>query len=259
MESMPWKLSYFTGTLPLPILATFADSYREFLKKFLRTGTNLSHSFILNNPVISAEFGFNSTTNSNFWSAAGTSSIQKISTLRINNFFNNGNILDLFTINNSLDINIPPVTFFRLLPILKRIQSLSPNLHDTGTGLDIIRFLARFKKGSKQCRAIFTGSDTDNFQEILDNFVRVSGSPTSNLHFKDSIQLWNMYCLPNDFREFLLLFFNNRLPLKYRIANYTDSDKWCTFCSLIGNNLGPFADETFYHLFVECPSSKKLH
>jgi hypothetical protein len=68
-----------------------------------------------------------------------------------------------------------------------------------------------------------------------------------------------MYCLPNDFREFLFQFFNNRLPLKYRIANFTDSDKWCTFCSLVGKNFGPFADETFYHFFVECPTSKKIH
>jgi hypothetical protein len=77
--------------------------------------------------------------------------------------------------------------------------------------------------------------------------------------FKASLVYWNCCSLPNDFREFIFKFFHNRLPVNTRLSNFSEVSRWCTFCNIVGKNLGPFPDESFTHLFLHCPTTAKFH
>ena len=60
----------------------------------------------------------------------------------------------------------------------------------------------------------------------------------------------------NNFREFLLKFTNNQLGLNTRTSHFGGMSRGCTFCSL--NALDTVPDETFFHLFFLCPSTRTV-
>jgi len=70
--------------------------------------------------------------------------------------------------------------------------------------------------------------------------------------------LWNNNSLPNNFREFIFKYNNNILPINTRLSHFADNQvRSCTFCTLA--NVNPPVDEDFYHLFYNCPTTKKFH
>jgi hypothetical protein len=96
-------------------------------------------------------------------------------------------------------------------------------------------------------------------RELTTAFNNITLTATDVTNFNEILPVWNFFSFPNTFREFLFKFFHNRLPVNNRLANYADVAKSCTFCSIIGRNLGPVDNETFIHLFLECPTTKKIH
>jgi hypothetical protein len=61
----------------------------------------------------------------------------------------------------------------------------------------------------------------------------------------------------NKTREFLFKFYNNLLGLNVRISHFNNNiGRGCTFCTL--KNADPVPDETFLHLFFDCPETYKL-
>jgi hypothetical protein len=77
--------------------------------------------------------------------------------------------------------------------------------------------------------------------------------------FSSSLSFWGLSCLLNTLREFIFKFFHNRLGLNTRVSHFVETSRWCTICNVVGKSLGPFDDETFYHLFFVCPTTVKIH
>jgi hypothetical protein len=197
----------------------------------------------------------------NFWLADGKPNIFKISQLKVKDFFENGRIRDLQYFNSTLNIGLPIATFFRLIGILTQLRTkYLNNLVPGDKSIDLPQFFSRFKRGSKQCRIIFSGADNSAvLRELSNAFSNVTDADTGIDNFKIVIQTWNFFSYPNTFREFLFKFYHNRLPVNSRLSHFTDSGKSCTFCNIISRGLGPVNDETFTHLFLHCPSTVKVH
>jgi hypothetical protein len=67
---------------------------------------------------------------------------------------------------------------------------------------------------------------------------------------------WNLSFLPNRIRTFIFKFYNNLLGINVRTAHFAaNPDRTCFFCS----NTGAPPDETFTHLFRDCPSTANWH
>ena len=65
---------------------------------------------------------------------------------------------------------------------------------------------------------------------------------------------WNCPFYPNKLREFIIKYNGNILGLNTRISHFVaDRSRKCTFCT-VANRDGN-RDETFVHLFFECPST----
>jgi hypothetical protein len=245
-------------TVEHPILGTLTGSFRTFLKKFYLKDANILEAYVLNNPLITLDNGFLYDLDARFWTAAGNPNIFSISQLKIKDFYSEWKIKSLQSLNTDLNINLPLATYFRLTGILQQIKRrFLINLPPNSKAADIRCFFARFKRGSKQCRAILSSAEDDVvLRELTIAFNNITLTATEVTNFKEIIPAWNFFSFPNTFREFLFKFFHNRLPVNNRLANYADVEKSCTFCSIISKNLGPVDNETFIHLFSECPTTK---
>ena len=65
--------------------------------------------------------------------------------------------------------------------------------------------------------------------------------------------LWNTGGLNNRIRTFIFKFYNNLLGLNTRLSHFVaNQTRGCTFCE---GTVTPAPDETFIHLFLECPTT----
>ena len=68
---------------------------------------------------------------------------------------------------------------------------------------------------------------------------------------------WNLFFLPNDFREFIFKERNNALAVGARVAHFdADADERCTFCRILYPPIQ--TREDFIHLFYDCPITEML-
>jgi hypothetical protein len=119
-----------------------------------------------------------------------------------------------------------------------------------------------FKKGSKPFRKYL--------DRINDNSIKLKQKTTIKTFFRlidiqilpdpeleRFVSFWNLYCMPNRFREFILKFRSNLLGLNSRVSHFNANiSRNCTFCR--NTNAVPCPDETFVHLFFECDSTKSV-
>jgi hypothetical protein len=121
-------------------------------------------------------------------------------------------------------------------------------------------FLNGFRKGSRQLRKIVEKPGKNCIPQLKEAFIAVLGTPITELDsFKTSLGCWSANFVSNCFGEFIFKFYHNRLGLNTRVSHFTDKSRWCTFCSIVGKDMGPFADESFRHFFLDCPSTQKIH
>jgi hypothetical protein len=130
-------------------------------------------------------------------------------------------------------------------------------------------FLFSFKKGSRSIRRVLESDNPPIEQSHLTHmqtfFDLTNIQPVENITVKNAIGLWGKHFLPNRLREFLFKFFNNSLGLNVRTIHFGGRTRHCSFCTdprirptwLPANAL--LADETFSHLFYECPITRDIH
>jgi hypothetical protein len=159
--------------------------------------------------------------------------------------------------NESFNLNLSFTTYIRLSGIINRAVPVLCHRDRPHLGID--KFLFGFKKGSKQIRNIFL-NNSDCLEQVQNSFKEVTQLDNVPRDFlKSNLGLWDINLLPNDFCSFIFKFVHNRLGINTRTSHFSENSRWCTFCCIIGRNLGPFDDETFTHLFVSCPTVKKVH
>jgi hypothetical protein len=138
---------------------------------------------------------------------------------------------------------------------------------------EIIEYISRFKKGSKNFRKVFEQNRNAKVKctgkTTIRTFFRLIGVdilPEPDLEVFNS--LWTLQSIPNKIREFIYKFRNNKLGLNTRVSHFNNTvDRSCTFCKIIRTaenarnpapqpnqvDLDPIPEETFKHLFYDCP------
>ncbi len=75
--------------------------------------------------------------------------------------------------------------------------------------------------------------------------------------FSDNVSWWNMIILPNRICMFAFKFYNNILGINTRTSHFAVNPNCaCTFCSM---TLAPPQDESFIHIFMNCPTIRNWH
>jgi hypothetical protein len=239
-------------------LYNLSISFRKFSEKFYTRDRNFYSSYILNNPCINTDNGFPYSINTKFWESNSNTNLFKLSRIKFDDILENGKLLPYARFNHSTETNISFVTYIRLSGIIKRALAIYGMSTGKKNSLEV--FFSGFKKGSKAVRKILSEAKSDCLSNTWEAFSAVCNI-TDQIpeNFGKSIGLWNLNTLPNRLRDFIFKFYHNRLGTNTRVSHFTDTVRWCTFCTIVGKNLGPFEDETFVHLFLQCPTVQKIH
>jgi hypothetical protein len=85
----------------------------------------------------------------------------------------------------------------------------------------------------------------------------------TNLAFTDPdnisrcVSAWNVNGISNRIKTFIFKFYNSILGLNTRLSHFVvDQQRGCNFCA---GTVDPVPDESFIHLFLECPTAFGWH
>ena len=121
-------------------------------------------------------------------------------------------------------------------------------------------FFGTVKKGARKFRSIFLKQQTDNADptrlRIVGTFAAVTETAVPNLDtIWHALNSWNISFLHNDLKDFIFRFRNNQLFTNDRLHAIDGlTNPVCTFCRIKGLPGAP--NESFYHLFFSCSTSK---
>ena len=247
-----------------PIFANFCDSLNKFLKAFNSTNDNFRKSYLINNPLLKMSRGNPRNLNLNlFYGNTPRLTAQTLCSLKVNDISLEGRLVSLDEISTNTGLEFNLVTYLRLQEALftSRNQYVDNRVTD-GSSKSVTEFINRFKKGSKTIRKILCTDrcknlNVDNINNVLtfERLVNILNVPADIK--KLCISLWSFNALPMDLREFGFKFYNNTLGLNQRLARFVQgAGAGCTFCRTFNN--GPVPDETFIHLFFDCPSVNNI-
>jgi hypothetical protein len=118
------------------------------------------------------------------------------------------------------------------------------------------------KKPGRKYRKILSTSRIGTLGDVttVKTFFRLITVPyIGDENFSENISWWNYNVLPNRIRMFAFKFYNNILGLNTRTSHFAaNPTRHCAFCT-INNIPDPVPDETFKHLFFDCPTVRSWH
>ncbi len=138
------------------------------------------------------------------------------------------------------------------------LDRIGVDRNSTGTSSSMLDFFCNIKKPGRKCRLFLSSCRAQPLENLTTcvTFFRLIGTDyIGNKNFETNISWWNLSFLPNRIRTFAFKFYNNILGLNTRTAHFiVNPNRSCTFCSL---GYGTVTDETFIHLFFDCPTTRR--
>ncbi len=119
-------------------------------------------------------------------------------------------------------------------------------------------FLENVKKPVRKLKVLIsqskkTGNNLATQQTVKGFFRIINVQYVGNQYYSKIIELWNSHNISSKLSMFIFKFFNNSLGINTRVSHFGDNvSRNCTFCRI--SHRAP-VDETFTHLFVECPTT----
>jgi hypothetical protein len=244
-----------------PILYGISESFVSFCKNFYSKDDNYKSSLLLNNPIIFRERGSDRILDKNFFTQNPPVDFTKLALLKFSDCFANGQAVHLDTINIQFNLNLNLATYMRLIGALSNFyRSLKRGRLSDGTSVSLSTLFSSPARGSRTLRNVFSHSINSKIkienQTNVRTFFRLIQLPLlDNKILPHILSSWNNVCLSNNYREFLFKFFNNCLGINTRLSHFVlNFSRNCTFCAIGGRN----TDETFKHLFFDCPTTNSL-
>jgi hypothetical protein len=95
----------------------------------------------------------------------------------------------------------------------------------------------------------------ENFNTVV-TFCEITGTGGIEPNLLKNIwSFWNFSGQQNTIWEFTFKFYNNQLGINTRVSHFVAGhNRGCNLCTL--KNVNPTPDETFKHIFFDCPSVK---
>ncbi len=241
-----------------PIIWQLATSWQAFIKCYYNANDNFKKSFLVNNPNLKRSAEDDRLVDQKLFDQRPPLPQTQVVKIRFSDFFENGQIKSLETINFDLNLPVNLLTYMRVATAITLfINRLKVNRKTDGTSVDIVAFMNRPTKGSKRYRLILENSVKTSFvlaqQRTVKSYYRII---TMRIEREDKIMqkigFWNQPAFPNPLREFIFKFFSNQLATNTRVSHFGENvQRACSLCNSHG--IQNPSEETFLHIFLECP------
>jgi hypothetical protein len=138
---------------------------------------------------------------------------------------------------------------------------IRPDRLDDDNAKTIFSEFCLLKRLGRKCRLLLSKGRNDAISKLTTcktffNILNVNF--IGNKDFSTIISWWNLNCLPNRVRMFAFKFYNNILGINTRTFHFaTNPVRHCQFCFM--ENIANPPDETFLHLFLNCPTVQAWH
>jgi exonuclease III len=251
-----------------PILYGIVEAYCKFYDSFTYTDCNFFISYIYDNAAFTETTGGAKIKRHFFGTEFYNINKNRIRCLKFTECFNDNNFLTLAEFRN-IGLELTQTVWMRLRSALLAARRVMSNGSGTGmdTGTDagscsIDQFVNKWKRGCKKIRKIIDNVPVRNHNSLLSrSFLTFSGLvntvPASREFFDVWFGSWNIYSLPNDFKNFIFNCRYNYLPTNNRLNSYRrEIDPRCTFC--LAENNDTVTRDSFSHCFLGCESVRTL-
>jgi hypothetical protein len=252
------KKGYFATEVGT-VLTGLIDSFTEFQTKYTQYGNNFMVVPVLNN--INFGYGRNQSIklDTHFFGEENIRThFQSISKLSWADCTVNGTFVGIRHFNAHTGIPLNREQYYGLKTAYTRARK---KIFKVGAEhMQVMDFLASFKKGSKKFRRIL-GYELKEYDILkltqVNTMAHITNTTVPSLErVKNMYSVWGRMYLNNDLRIFLLKYYNI-LGLGNRIAHFVpNAENRCTFC-LIRNLPDPVL-ESFEHLFFSCPVTQDI-
>jgi len=246
-----------------PVLYGISNSYSQFRTALDTNNSNFLNAFIIGNPLFFRGPRDKHTLNLSYLMLpeAGNCAITK---LTAREFFNVNGIKTRLELLIDSGIDIPLEGYVRLARCLNHYANrLRPNARNNGSALCVKTDFLSLKNPGKKIRATLVKKKRKTFkledQTGVKKYLEITGGTfPGESPLEKILTLWNCLGLSNRIRTFLFRFFNNTLGINTRLSHFVPGhSRGCTFCRI--NNVELIPDETFKHIFMDCPTVRAWH
>jgi hypothetical protein len=257
-----------------PILYGLATAFGRLRTSHDTMNENFVHALVFNNPIFFRARGDKKILNATYLEL-DEGSASKISNLTALQCFNVNGLKTRQELCQTTGINLNLTGYARLGTCLSHyVSRMKAKTDNDGSKKSLYAAIGRLKKPGLKIRELLLKKRKKPFdlskQTQTTTFAKVSGSVIpANDTYGFVISVWSKNALPNRLRTFLFKFYNNILGLNTRVSHFDNNvSRKCTLCSINQQsnfNNGtvpvpiPVPDETFKHVFADCPVTVRLH
>jgi hypothetical protein len=198
-------------------------------------------------------------------------------------FFDTNGIKSAYDLSRDYGLALGNLGYERLVKCLNHfVSKLKLNKSNDGSKKTLLSVYGKLKKPGPKLRETLLKKRQKPFdlakQPQSVTFSKITNMVLpSNVTFGEIVSLWSKNGFNTRIKTFLFKFYNNILGLNTRVSHFNNTvDRRCTICKINQSNISigtnrntvpvpvnpvptPTADESFKHMFLDCPTVKKLH
>jgi hypothetical protein len=192
-------------------------------------------------------------------------------------FFDTNGIKSLNDLSRLHGLELREVGYERLTKCLNHFVSrIKYSKNNDGSKKTLISTFGKIKKPGPKIRECLIKKRKKSFelvkqtQSVSFSRITLTDLPSCEV-LSDVTSLWSKNGLNTRVKTFIFKFYNNLLGLNTRVSHFANTvDRGCTLCKINRSPLNalvpapaavplPYPDENFKHMFLDCPTVRKLH
>jgi hypothetical protein len=233
-------------------------AYCKVKSIFENTGGNYKFANVFDNNLFSSEQA-GCVMLKDVRDCGGLDNIYQLAQLKYEDFFEGNRFKRCVDIENSTGTTLGYNTYMTVrsaLLLFKNRKARSRILTDSD--MSFSAFIGNSKKPVKRIKLLLNSvkkraCNLEQHQTVKSFFRITDMVYVGNDFYSKVISLWSTCSISCRLSSFIFKYFNNTLGLNTRVSHFGNNvSRNCTFCAGEGR---PATDETFLHLFVECPTT----
>jgi hypothetical protein len=245
-----------------PILHNLSVSFERIRIAHDSLHSNFTASSIVNNKIFFRGPG-DKLTIDHVYLETDENDIKILARVPASGFFNVNGLKTRIELNMDYGVNLSIESYVKLAACLNHfVRRMRPNARNNGSSISLSDNFLHLKSPGKKLRECVTKKrkielDASKIRSVTSFCLLTHSNPPSEDTVGTWLELWNRGGLSNRIKTFLFKFYNNILGLNTRVSHFVvDQNRGCTFCDGTGTTV---PDETFIHLFMECPTTFDWH